>query len=157
MGQERGEKALTDSRQTGLSNDRGNGNQKNKSIEFDLISLRRAERAIQCCPFTPKLFCQLSFRGVSLSEVTGNEGVSNAYTKKFMGLIPVETALLWLVNVGVLRREVDGQGITDSFRLTPMGFYITQQQWQNLEVYPAPNWGDRLRNFLAQWQPSRFI
>ncbi|AFY69704.1 hypothetical protein Pse7367_1413 [Thalassoporum mexicanum PCC 7367] len=157
MGQERGEKALKSSIQTDRQEQDQHRSHQQMTIEFDPKSVRRAERAIRCGPFTPKLFCQLSFRGVGLSEITGNEGVSNAYTKKFMGLIPGETALLWLVNVGVLRREVDGQGITDSFRLTPMGFYITQQQWQDLEAYPEPSLGDRLQNFLAQWQPTRFI
>jgi hypothetical protein len=157
MGQESGKKTLPDSIQSSRNNKQGHSNDQQGTIEFDPTSLRRAERAIRCSPFTSKLFCQLSFRGVSLSEIAGNEGVSNKYTKKFMGLIPVESALLWLVNVGVLRREVDGQGITDSFRLTPMGFYITQQQWQKLDTYPEPSLGDRIRNFLAQWQPSRFI
>ncbi len=29
--------------------------------------------------------------------------------------------LRWLISVGVLRREVDGQGLTSRFRLTPLG------------------------------------
>ncbi|MCS6813633.1 MAG: hypothetical protein NZ772_08705 [Cyanobacteria bacterium] len=28
---------------------------------------------------------------------------------------------LWLIQIGILRREVDRQGLTDSFRLTPLG------------------------------------
>jgi hypothetical protein len=32
-----------------------------------------------------------------------------------------EDHFLWLIRLGVLRREVDGQGLTERVRLTPMG------------------------------------
>ena len=36
----------------------------------------------------------------------------------------VEDAFRWLIRLGVLRREVDGQGLTQRVRLTPMGRQI---------------------------------
>ena len=33
--------------------------------------------------------------------------------------------------VGIVRREVDGQGLTDSFRLTPIGRQVIER-WENL-------------------------
>ncbi len=32
-----------------------------------------------------------------------------------------ETHFIWLIRLGVLRREVDGQGLTERVRLTPLG------------------------------------
>jgi hypothetical protein len=32
-----------------------------------------------------------------------------------------EAHFVWLIRLGVLRREVDGQGLTERVRLTPMG------------------------------------
>ena len=57
---------------------------------------------------------------------------------------------MWLIKVGMLRREVDGQGITDSFRLTPLGRQVIAQ-WQPQQELPLPSWGDRLFNFLSGW------
>lgn len=33
----------------------------------------------------------------------------------------------WLIRLGVLRREVDGQGLTERVRLTPMGRRLLEQ------------------------------
>lgn len=35
---------------------------------------------------------------------------------------------MWLIQVGVLRREVDGQGITDSYRLAPLGRQLLETE-----------------------------
>jgi hypothetical protein len=53
---------------------------------------------------------------------------------------------MWLIQLGMVRREVDGQGITDSFRLTPLGKQILDK-WQG-QSHPGVNVGDRLMNFL---------
>jgi hypothetical protein len=51
--------------------------------------------------------------------------------------------------VGVLRREVDGQGITDSFRLTPLGHQlIVKLKDQKL---PNPSLSDRYNDFMTRW------
>jgi hypothetical protein len=39
----------------------------------------------------------------------------------------VETHLIWLIQLGVLRREVDGQGLTERVRLTPMGLMLLKR------------------------------
>ena len=64
-----------------------------------------------------------------------------------MSDLAVENELMWLIQVGVLRREVDGQGITDSFRLTPLGRQIVDQyqSWSN------PTWLDRFYNALSRF------
>jgi hypothetical protein len=50
-----------------------------------------------------------------------------------------------------LRREVDGQGITDSFRLTPLGRQLVEK-WENQGgLLPPPTLLERLYNALSRW------
>ena len=39
----------------------------------------------------------------------------------------VEKTFLWLIKVGILRREVDGQGLTSKIRLTPLGRKLLEE------------------------------
>jgi hypothetical protein len=118
--------------------------------------LRRAEIALQCAPFTVKLFADMATQGVNLRAIAGSDGVKNQYLTSPTSLIIAENSLLWLIQVGVLRREVDGQGITDSFRLTPMGHFLLDK-WHTKSSFPVANIGDRFQNFWAQIQISRFL
>ena len=43
----------------------------------------------------------------------------------------VEIHFLWLIKIGVLRREVDGQGLTSKVSLTPLGCLVLEND-QNL-------------------------
>jgi len=71
----------------------------------------------------------------------------NGYTKRPLSELAAENALLWLIQVGVLRREVDGQGITDSFRLTPLG----RQLVEKYQDFPAYLMDRLLYNALNRW------
>ncbi len=124
--------------------------------EAELYILQRAEIAVRCAPFTVKLFADMATQGINLRAIAGNEGVKNQYLNSSTNLIITENALLWLIQVGILRREVDGQGITDSFRLTPMG-HLLLDKWQNQSRFPSATIGDHLQNFWAQIQISRFL
>ncbi len=33
----------------------------------------------------------------------------------------IESEFMWLIKIGILRREVDGQGLTSKVRITPLG------------------------------------
>ena len=44
-----------------------------------------------------------------------------AISRKPLSRSSTEDDLIWLIQVDVLRREVDGQGLTERMRLTPMG------------------------------------
>ncbi|MFN5963933.1 MAG: Npun_F0494 family protein [Pseudanabaena sp.] len=118
--------------------------------------LQRAEIALRCAPFTMKLFADMASQGVNLRAIAGNEGLKNQYLTRASNLIITENALLWLIQVGVLRREVDGQGITDSFRLTPMG-HLLLDKWKQQSRFPVASISDRLQNFWTQIQISRFL
>ncbi len=124
--------------------------------EYPPQILARAEIALRCAPFTVKLFADMATEGVNLRAIAGNDGIKNQYLTSPTSLIVTENALLWLIQVGVLRREVDGQGITDSFRLTPMGHFLLDK-WRAQPRFAIASFSDRLQNFWAKIQISRFL
>jgi hypothetical protein len=91
-------------------------------------------------------------QSVSLKEIAGVNGHDRGYTKELLTELTSENELLWLIQVGLLRREVDGQGLTDSFRVTPLGRQLIQA-WQpnSTERDHSPTWGDRLYNAFNRW------
>jgi len=115
-------------------------------------TLARARRALRCAPFSLALYEELQERGVPLAAIAGRAGVDNGYASRAIAELPAEDELLWLSVVGILRREVDGQGITDSFRLTPLG-RILVAEWREI----GRSWADRLsfldrlRNWARRW------
>lgn len=124
--------------------------------EYEPQVLQRAEIALKCAPFKVKLFMDMATQGVNLKAIAGHEGVKNEYLTSATNLILTENALLWLIQVGILRREVDGQGITDSFRLTPMG-HLLLDKWRSQSRFPIASFCDRIQNFWQQIQISRFF
>ena len=109
-------------------------------------------RAVRCSPFQMKLFAAMRLQGISLQEIAGQTGVQKQYTQRPIAELTAENALLWLVQVGLLRREVDGQGLTDSFRLTPLGRQLVEQ-WESHGgiTHNAPSLSERLQNALNRW------
>lgn len=122
-----------------------------KFIQYPQRTIKRAERAILCSPFLMQLFTTMRHSSVSLANIAGNAGTENKYTTSPRSEIAVENALLWLIQVGLLRREVDGQGITDSFRLTPLGRQLVEKWEIQGNNFPTPSWRDRLYNTLSRW------
>ncbi len=114
------------------------------------MTIERAERALRCSPFLLPLFTAMMGQSVALQTIAHTFGVEHHYTQRPIAELTAERALLWLIQVGVLRREVDGQGITDSFRLTPLGRQLIEK-WQNQGAWSSPSWWDRLHNFLTRW------
>ncbi len=112
-------------------------------------TLERAERSLLCSPFHLPLFESMRLGSVPLQAIAGKSGFQHGYTKRPLSELAAENALLWLIQVGVLRKEVDGQGITDSFRLTPLGRQIVEQdQGSSLR---NPSWRDYFYNALDRW------
>lgn len=122
-----------------------------QSIEYPSRTRERAERAMRCSPFGLHLFTAMRSASISLQAIAGEEGVRNQYTRYRLSELAAETALLWLIQVGMLRREVDGQGITDSFRLTPLGRQLVEKGQSQGITWFTPSWGDRIYNALARW------
>jgi hypothetical protein len=121
----------------------------NPSIHYPRLTLRRAERAMRSAPFQRSMYEAMIRQGVLLQAIAGREGLQNGYTGKSIGELAAEAELLWLMKVGLLRREVDGQGLTDSFRVTPLGRQVVLR-WQN-NPRTTTTLGDRLYNALSRW------
>lgn len=122
--------------------------QTQKSFTYSHSTLKRASRALRCSPFNLNLFQQMLSQRVAMGEITDEDGIKNNFTKRSLSELAADNALIWLIEVGLLRREVDGQGITDSFRLTPLG----RQLVESLLYKPGdnPTIGDRLKNTASR-------
>lgn len=107
---------------------------------------------MRCAPFQIALYTTMVQQSVSLTAIAGQAGLTHGYTKKSLSELLAEAELLWLIQVGLLRREVDGQGLTDSFRVTPLGRQLVQK-WheQGSTVRMVPTFSDRLRHAWNRW------
>ena len=117
-------------------------------------SWKRADRALRCAPFQLSLFIAMRSQSIPLAAMSAPAGVTIGYTRKPLTELGAENSLLWLIQVGLLRREVDGQGITDRFRLTPLGRDIVATWEEKLGDLPPASFGDRLRNFIDRLIPG---
>ena len=120
------------------------------STNYPEKTIQRASRALSCSPFQLSLFVAMRNQSVPLPTIADNKGITNNYTKSAIAENEAESYLIWLINVGLLRREVDGQGLTDSFRLTPLGRTIIAD-WELLRAIPQPSVTDKLVNWLNRW------
>jgi hypothetical protein len=121
-----------------------------KTSQYPEKTVKRAARALSCSPFKLKLLVTMQNQSIPLATMVGRQGFENDYTQKAIAQKQAESYLVWLINVGLLRREVDGQGLTDSFRLTPLGRQIIAQ-WENIGKIPGPRKRDRIYNWLNRW------
>lgn len=120
-------------------------------IQYPDSILTRAERAILASPFRWKLLADMQVAGVELSAIADDRGIHNGYTERPLAELSAENELLWLISVGLLRREVDGQGLTDSFRLTPLGRQLLAR-WQSAgQPNTRASLQDRFYNALNRW------
>lgn len=122
-----------------------------QSIHYPVRTVKRAELAMRCLPFQLPLFAAMRTKSVPLNAIALQDGVENHYTQRSLSELAVENGLLWLIQVGVLRREVDGQGITDSFRLTPLGRQLVEKYESQGGTLPSPSFLDWLYNALSRW------
>lgn len=121
------------------------------SICYPQHTIDRAARAVRCAPFRLKLYVTMMAQSVALGAIAGESGLRQQYTQRLLSELGAEAELLWLIQVGLLRREVDGQGLTDSFRLTPLGRQLVQTWQTNGGTSLRPSWRDRFYNALNRW------
>ena len=89
---------------------------------IDQKIFRRAKKGIRNCPFNLSLFQSLQKESLSAQDVFENK--SKYLSQEFMFInssLFIENEFLKLIKIGVLRREVDGQGLTSKVRITPIG------------------------------------
>ncbi len=94
---------------------------------IDRKIFRRAKKGIKNCPFNFFLFQSLLKGSLSAQKVFLNK--SKYLNQEFMFINSsffIENEFLKLIKIGVLRREVDGQGLTSSVRITPIGRQILE-------------------------------
>ncbi|WGV26962.1 Npun_F0494 family protein [Halotia branconii] len=120
-----------------------------KIFFYSPSTVKRAERSLFCSPFNLRLFQAMRHQSVSLGAIASENGVKHGYTNRPLSELAADNDLNWLIQVGVLRREVDGQGITDSFRLTPLGHQLVEQHQE--KNWSTPSWSDRLYNAMIRW------
>ena len=121
-----------------------------KSISYPSRTVKRADRAVRCSPFQLHFFQTIRETSVFLTTIASNSGVESGYTRSPVAELTAENSLLWLIQVGVLRREVDGQGITDSFRLTPLGRQLVEKWEGEEDKVPDSSLCDRITNAFSR-------
>lgn len=87
---------------------------------IDQRALLRADRSLRCLPFRRAFYEEVASRPISSSELCRRQDWQALVFVPF-GPERAEEHFSWLIRLGVLRREVDGQGLTERVRLTPMG------------------------------------
>lgn len=120
-------------------------------MQYANQAIQRAERAVWCSPFYPQLLTEMRLTSVSVPVIAEDSGMLKGYTRQPLSEVAAETELLWLTTVGILRREVDGQGLTDSFRLTPLGRQLLER-WQSQGCPDRrASLADYIKNAVARW------
>ena len=126
-------------------------NSKTKTYKYEPATITRAKIALSCSPFCLELFRDMRNQSVPIQNIAGEKGIKLGYAAQAYSEARTENKLVWLINVGLLRREVDGQGLTDSFRLTPLGREIVREWEQEQKKIPAASLGNRVSNWLNRW------
>ena len=87
----------------------------------------RAKKGIRNSPFNLFLFQSLLEGSLSAEDVFLRK--STYLNQEFMFVnssLFIENEFLRLIKIGVLRREVDGQGLTSKVRITPIGRQVLE-------------------------------
>ncbi len=95
---------------------------------IDKTILDRTQKAFKCLPLNCEFYKEVQSIGLTAEKVF--EMKSKYLTKGFIWFRShenIESAFIWLIRIGILRREVDGQGLTAKVRLTPLGRQIIKQ------------------------------
>ena len=101
---------------------------------IDQKIFRRAKKGIRNCPFNLFLFKSLQNGSLSAQKVFENK--VKYLNKEFMFInssLFIENEFLKLIKIGVLRREVDGQGLTEKVRITPIGRQVLENREELFE------------------------
>lgn len=83
-------------------------------------AVNRARQAVRCLPFRLAFYQELEQGALSSSQLAARTDWRRISRRRFSAN-RTEEHLIWLIQLGVLRREVDGQGLTERVRLTPLG------------------------------------
>ena len=115
-------------------------------LAIEKQAARRADRAARCSPLHRRCFAALQEGAVGLADLCAP---GSPFTTRPLSEAQADQLVRWLLRVGLLRREVDGQGLTDRVRLTPLGRRVVAA-WPEGRRPPA-SWQERLGNGLRRW------
>ena len=121
------------------------------SFQYTPQTIERAKRALSCSSLRLKLFQDMRNQSVPIQQIAEQTGIELSYAREAKSEAKTEDELVWLINVGLLRREVDGQGLTDSFRLTPLGRQIVDLWERSENEIPIASTKERVLNWLTRW------
>ena len=119
-------------------------------LAIEKQAARRADRAARCSPLHRRCFAALQEGAVGLTDLCASD---SPFTTRALNEAQAEQQVDWLLRVGLLRREVDGQGLTDRVRLTPLGRQVVAA-WPEGSRPPASlqeRWRNGLRRWLSIW------
>ena len=106
---------------------------------------------MRCLPFSDSLYRDLQQQGLDAANLWHNQDRYRRSQRWPRNPEALENDLRWLITVGVLRREVDGQGLTSRFRLTPLGRALLDAE-ASLPSEPV-TFSERLRHVLRRRWP----
>ncbi len=112
-------------------------------------ALRRARRALRCLPFQRRFYRELEGGALSSGQLAARADWPQ-FSHRRLSAGQAEDLFIWLIQLGVLRREVDGQGLTERVRLTPLGREVLAD-WPT-EI-PSAGPSLRLRHWLSRHRP----
>ena len=88
----------------------------------------RTNIAIKCLYLNSDFYEEVKSCGLSADNVFEQKAKYLSDIRlKIRNKESIENSFLWLIKIGVLRREVDGQGLTSKVRLTPLGRLIIEE------------------------------
>ena len=76
-------------------------------LAIERQAARRADRAARCSPLHRRCFAALQEGAVGLAELCASD---SPFTTRPLSEAQADQLVRWLLRVGLLRREVDGQG-----------------------------------------------
>ncbi len=115
----------------------------------DPIALRRAATSLRCLPFRRAFYEEVAEQPLSSAELCARSDWQRLVFAPF-GPERAEDHFLWMIRLGVLRREVDGQGLTERVRLTPLGRQVLAR-WSG-EI-PRAGLRERIRENVRRHRP----
>jgi hypothetical protein len=112
-------------------------------------AIQRARQAVRCLPFRLAFYQELEQGALSSTQLAARADWRRI-SRRRLSANRTEDLLIWLIQLGVLRREVDGQGLTERVRLTPMG-RTTIAHWN--DAIPPAGPLMRMKHWLRQHRP----
>jgi len=118
--------------------------------DTESLSLARAALSLRCLPFRRGFYEAVAGKALSSEELARQADIAPPLTFLPLSRERAEDHFLWLIRLGVLRREVDGQGLTERVRLTPMGRRVLRR-WPS-EI-PRAGRRERILEALRRHRP----